>query len=196
MSDAYRQVEVTSRSELRQWLQSNHASSPGIWLVTFKKSSGGPHVSYDEIVQEALCFGWIDSRPRKVDDQRTGLLLTPRKPGSRWSRPNKQRVERLLSAGLMAPAGLAAVEAAKSDGAWAALDEVENLIEPDDLARALDANPGARQTWDGFPPSARRGILEWILDAKRPDTRGRRIAETVSEAAAGRRANRWPRTPG
>lgn len=193
MSDSYAQVTVRSREEWRAWLGEHHADSPGIWLVTFKKTSGGPYLPYDDVVEEALCFGWVDSLPRKLDDERSQLLVTPRKPGSNWSRVNKERVQRLEAAGLMAPAGAAAVQAAKGDGAWSALDDVENLVEPDDLRAALDAEPDARGHWAGFPRSARRGILEWILNAKRPATREKRIRETATQAAQGVRANQWPR---
>ena len=193
MSDDYEHVTVQSRAELRAWLAANHSTSPGIWLVTYKMTAGARYLPYDEVVEEALCFGWVDSRPRKVDESRSALLLTPRKPASRWSRPNKERVARLQAAGLMAPAGLAVVDAAMASGSWSALDEVEALREPRDLAAALDATPAARESWDGFPRSAKRGILEWIISARKPDTRRRRIAETVTEAAAGRRASQWPR---
>lgn len=193
MSDDYPQVTVESRADLRRWLARNHQTSRGIWLVSYKKNAGERYLPYDDIVEEALCFGWVDSRPRKVDELRSALLLTPRKPKSRWSRPNKERVAQLTRQGLMAPAGIAVVEEAKATGTWTALDEVENLIEPADLAVALDADVTARATWDDFPRSAKRGILEWILSAKKPETRQKRIAETVSEAAQGRRANQWPR---
>ena len=192
-ADDYSEVTVRSRQEWRDWLAAHHEDAPGVWLVTYKKASGGPHVSYDDTVREALCFGWVDSQPRKVDDERSARLMTPRKSTSRWSKANKARIADLEAQGLLAPAGEAAVAAARANGAWSALDDVEALVEPDDLAAALDAVPAARRSWDVFPPSARRGILEWILDAKRPATRQRRIAETVDEAAEGRRANRWPR---
>lgn len=195
MSDSYAQVTVRSGDEWRAWLSEHHGDSPGIWLVTFKKGSGGPYLPYDDVVEEALAFGWVDSLPRKLDQERSQLLVTPRKPGSNWSRVNKERVERLEAAGLMAPAGAACVETAKGDGAWSALDDVENLVEPDDLRAALDAEPGARGNWDGFPRSTRRGILEWILNAKRPATREKRIRETAAQAAQGIRANQW-RQPG
>ena len=117
--------------------------------------------------------------------------MTPRKPKSGWSRPNKERIERLLAAGLMAPAGLAAVEAARASGTWTALDAVERLEEPAELARALDADADARRHWDAFPRSAKRGILEWISNAKKPETRARRVAETARLAARDERANQW-----
>ncbi|MHC1558111.1 YdeI/OmpD-associated family protein [Actinomycetospora sp. C-140] len=119
------------------------------------------------------------------------LLLAPRKATSAWSRVNKQRVERLTAAGLMTPAGQAAIEAARATGRWAALDAVEDLTEPDDLRSALDAVPRARAAWDAFPRSVKRAILEWIAAAKKPPTRAARIAETVGEAAEGRRAHQW-----
>ncbi len=211
MADAYPQVPIASRDEWRAWLAEHHGDSRGVWLVTFKKGSGGPHVPYDDVVEEALAFGWVDSLPRRLDDERTQLLVTPRKRRSRWSKVNRERVERLVAAGRMAPAGLAVVEQARADGTWtaldavealeepadlrAALDGVENLEEPDDLREALDAVPQARRHWDAFPRSARRGILEWILAAKRPATRERRVRETAELAGRGIRANQW-RQPG
>jgi len=137
-------------------------------VVTYKKRSGGPYASYDDVVEEALCFGWIDSVRRSLDADRSQLLVTPRKRGSRWSKASKQRIQRLTAAGPLAPAGLAAVTDAKADGSWTALDAVEELVEPEDLGAALDAEPNARANWDGFQGSTKRAILEWIIAAKRP----------------------------
>lgn len=190
MSPAYEQVQLHVRADWRAWLSAHAASSPGIWLVTWKKGHG-LHLAYDEVVDEALCFGWVDSKPRTVDAERSSRLLTPRRPGSNWSRVNKQRVQRLTEAGLMTPAGLAAVAAAQADGSWTALDLVEELTEPEELRTALDAHPPARAHWDGFPRSARRAVLEWIGAARTDATRTRRISQTVEEAAVGRRANQW-----
>lgn len=189
--DDYPRTEVGERAAWRAWLEANHEEAPGTWLVSFKKATGKPAIAYGEAVEEALCFGWVDSLPRKLDAERSMLLFTPRKPRSRWSRPNKERVARLEAVGLMAPAGVAVVAAARQDGAWTALDDVENLVVPDDLAAAFAAYPGAAEQWDGFPRSVRRGILEWLLDAKRPPTRAKRIAETAARAARGERANQW-----
>ena len=183
MSDAYEQVEVTSAEELRAWLQANHAASPGIWLVSYKKAAGERYLAYEDIVREALCWGWIDSKARSLDELRSQLMLTPRKPGSKWSRPNKIRVAELEAAGRMAAPGRAVVEAAKASGTWTALDDVENLVEPADLKAALDATPQARRNWDAFPRSTRRSTLEWLAGAKRPETRDRRVAEVVDLAA-------------
>jgi len=146
-----------------------------------------------EIIDELIAFGWVDSVQKRVDDDRSKLQITPRKPQSKWSRVNKERVERLAAEGRMAPPGIAMVELAKQTGTWTGLDSVERLEEPDDLRAALDANPEARRHYDGFPPSSRRAILEWIAAAKREATREARIAETVTLAAEGLRASDWPR---
>jgi uncharacterized protein YdeI (YjbR/CyaY-like superfamily) len=180
---AYQQVEVTSAVELREWLQANHDKSPGIWLVSYKKAAGDKYLSYEDLVCEALCWGWIDSKAKSLDELRSQLLLTPRKPASKWSRPNKIRIAQLEAAGRMRAPGRAVVEAAKASGTWTALDDVENLIEPAELKAALDASPVARKNWDAFPRSVRRATLEWIAAAKRAETRERRIVETVDLAA-------------
>lgn len=191
MSQRYGQLQVESRAQWRAWLAEHAAETPGIWLVTYKKSSGGPYVSYDDVVEEALCFGWVDSKGLGLDADRSQLLMTPRKAGSGWSRPNQQRIARLTEAGLMTQAGIAVVDRAKADGSWTALDDAWNLVEPDDLRAALDADAEARRQWNAFPPSAKRAILEWIGAAKRPATREKRIADTARLAAKGERANQW-----
>jgi uncharacterized protein YdeI (YjbR/CyaY-like superfamily) len=180
-----------TRAEWRAWLRDNHTRSEGVWLISFKKATGQPAVSYDEAVEEALCFGWVDSKPNKLDAERTMLYFAPRKGGSGWSRPNKERVERMIAAGLMTAAGLAKVEEAQADGTWTMLDAVENLEVPQDLAAEFDKYPNARANWEAFPRSAKRGILEWIVQAKRPETRVKRIAETARLAEDNVRANQW-----
>ena len=187
------QFEPVDRAAWRAWLEANHASSPGVWFVSFKPSTGRQAVDYEAAIQEALCFGWVDSQLRPIDDERAALLYTPRKPGSGWAATNKRRIEQLEAAGLMAPAGAAVIAAAKADGTWTLLDDVEAGIVPDDLAAALDAAEGAWATWDGFPPGVKKGMLGWVVMAKRPETRAKRIAEIASEAAAGRRAGQWGR---
>jgi uncharacterized protein YdeI (YjbR/CyaY-like superfamily) len=159
VSNRYEQTQAETRAQWRDWLARNHATSPGIWLVTWKKASGRPHLAYDDIVEEALAFGWVDSQPRTVDDQRSARLLTPRKPGSNWSRLNKQRVERLTAAGLMQPAGLAAVAAARANGRWTALEAAENLAEPADLAAAWTPTPPPATT--GTPSPGPRAGPSW-----------------------------------
>lgn len=180
----------TTRAEWRAWLAEHHATSNGIWLARWRRSTGRPILPYDDIIDEALCFGWIDSTLNVLGDERSAVLFTPRKPKSTWSRRNKVRVERLLADGAMTPAGLAVVEAARGDGSWNLLDDVEALIEPDDLGAALDASPAARAAWDRFSPSTRKQLLWWVTSAKRPETRRRRIDEVVHEAAHGRPASR------
>jgi uncharacterized protein YdeI (YjbR/CyaY-like superfamily) len=194
MTHDFAKIEVASRGKLRAWLAAHHAQADSIWLITWKK--GDPrHVAYAGIVEEALCFGWIDSLPRKLDAVRSMLLLSPRRIGSAWSKANKNRVERLIDAGLMTAAGLAKVEAAKRSGQWSKLDAVDNLIVPPDLAAALGSYPDAADNWQAFPPSTRRGILEWIANARRPETRARRIAATADKASRNERANQWQRPP-
>ncbi len=184
-------VHPLTWAEWRAWLAANHARPNGVWLVTFKKATGKPRIDYEEAVEEALCFGWVDSKPGKLDAERSRLWFAPRKSGSGWSRPNKDRVARMTAAGRMAPAGIAKVEAAKRDGTWDLLNDVEALDVPPDLAAALAANPPAAEHFAAFPRSVRRGILEWILQAKRPETRAKRVAETARLAATNERANQW-----
>lgn len=184
-------VHPLTREEWRAWLAQNHARDTGVWLISYKKAANKPFIPYDDAVEEALCFGWIDSKPNKLDDERTMLWYAPRKPGSKWSKPNKDRAKRMIAAGLMTPAGQAKIDAAKEDGTWSALDAVEALDVPADLARALAEYETARANWDAFPRSAKRGILEWILNAKRPETRAKRVHETARLAAENRRANQW-----
>lgn len=187
MSENYPQVEVVTAAELRAWLVEHGGTTPGIWLVTYKKAAGERYLPYEEIVCEALCFGWIDGQARPLDELRSQLLLTPRRPRSGWSRPNKLRVAALEASGRMTPAGRAVIDAARASGTWTALDLVEDLVEPPDLVSALDAVPEARRHWDAFPRSARRAALEWVYSARRPVTRAARVAQTVEHAARGQR---------
>jgi uncharacterized protein YdeI (YjbR/CyaY-like superfamily) len=184
-------VHPLSRAEWRGWLLENHRRAQGVWLVSYKKGTGQARFEYEEAVEEALCFGWIDSKPNKLDEQRSMLWFAPRKPGTGWSRPNKARIERLLKAGLMHPSGLAKIEQAKADGSWTSLDAIEELAVPDDLAQALAAYPKAALHFEAFPRSVKRGILEWIHTAKKPETRATRIAETARLAELNERANQW-----
>lgn len=172
----------------RAWLRRHHHASPGVWLVISKKGARQPGVTYVEAVEEALCFGWIDSTPNTLDAEHYLLRLTPRKPKSVWSRINKERIERLVREGRMTDAGMRAIETAKANGSWAELDPVDDLRVPDDLAAAFTASPTARRHFERFPPSVRKPILYWIQSAKRPGTRARRIEETVRLAAQNRRA--------
>ena len=180
-------LEVANRAELRAWLETNHATSPGVRLAVGKKGNATTALTYDDAVEEALCFGWIDSTTTRLDADRFAIFFGPRKRGGTWARSNKVRVERLIAEGLMRPAGLAAIEAAKADGSWNSIDHVEDMVMPDDLAAALAADPDAQRFWDALPPGQRKLAFHWIGSAKRAETRERRVAETVRAAAEGRR---------
>jgi uncharacterized protein YdeI (YjbR/CyaY-like superfamily) len=176
------QHEFKSRRALRRWLAANHDKADAFWLVTCKKHKRA-HVPYGDVVEELLCYGWIDSRTRRLDDDRMMLLVAPRKPGSTWSRANKRRVTRLDKAGLMTAAGRAKIDIAKKDGSWTFLDDVEALIVPDDLVAALRNSGPAQRHFELFSNSAKKIILLWIKTAKRDSTRAERISETVRLAA-------------
>ncbi|MBI5679351.1 MAG: YdeI/OmpD-associated family protein [Methanobacterium sp.] len=181
--DQFERFEAKNRKEWHNWLQQNHLTSPGIWLIYYKKGSGKPTVSYDGAVEEALSFGWIDSKVNALDKERYMQIFTPRKPGSIWSKLNKQRVEKLVNDGLMMPAGLKKVESAKKDGSYYFLDDIEALIIPEDLKEALNANELAKKHFEAFSDSVKKQILYWIKTAKRPQTRKNRIEKTVILAA-------------
>jgi uncharacterized protein YdeI (YjbR/CyaY-like superfamily) len=190
MANSHDQIHAETLAEWRAWLAVNHLGSKGVWLVSWKASTGRPRIGYEESVEEALAFGWIDSKSRSLDDERTMLWFTARKADSPWSLTNKERIARLEASGRIADAGRGAVRAAKANGMWTLLDDAQNLIVPDDLAAALAEPAGAREHWDGFAPSARRSLLEWIVLARKPATRQNRIAETARCAALGEVANR------
>lgn len=183
------EVEVRSRAELRAWLAANHARPSGVWLVTYRKSEGAHYLSGEDIVMECLAHGWIDSLPRTKDERRSMVWISPRKPGSNWSRVNKGYVERLEAEGLMTPMGRALIDRAKRNGTWTTLDGVEALEVPPDLAAALDGD--LRAVWDAYPRSVRRGALEILLNARRPETRAAKVAAIREAAAQGERPFQW-----
>lgn len=154
----------------------------GVWLVYYKKGSGRPSIPYPDMVKECLCFGWIDSRVSKWDEERYLQLITPRKPKSGWSRINKGYVVELEREGLLMPAGLRAIETARANGSWTALDAIEALVIPDDLAAALAAHPAAQQRFERYSPSVKKQALAQLAAAKRPETRQRRLAAIVAQA--------------
>jgi uncharacterized protein YdeI (YjbR/CyaY-like superfamily) len=180
-----------SRNEWREWLEKNHQSEKSVWLIIYKKDSDIPSIYYPEAVDEALCFGWVDSKPNKRDENSYYQFFAKRNPKSNWSRLNKEKVAKLIKQGLMQPAGFEMIKIAKQNGTWTALNEVENLIIPDDLQEQFSKNKTAFDYWEKFPPSSKRGILEWILNAKKPETRQKRIEETVSLAEKDIRANHY-----
>jgi uncharacterized protein YdeI (YjbR/CyaY-like superfamily) len=182
-----------TRKEWRTWLKKNHQTQKSVWLIIYKKASKTPSVYYPEAVEEALCFGWIDSKPNKRDAESYYLFFARRKPKSNWSKINKDRVARLIKENQMQPAGLEMIRIAKETGTWTALDEVDRITLPADLKTRFARNKTAFNNWENFPPSTRRGILEWILNAKKPETRQKRIEETVTLAAKNIRANSYPK---
>lgn len=182
-------VHLTTRAAWHRWLNANHSRPQGVWLVSYRTRTGKPRLSYTDAVEEALCFGWIDSTANTLDDERGMQWFAPRKPGTGWSKINKARIERLLAAGRMQPAGLARLERAKADGSWNLFDDVEELRVPPDLRRALQSHPPAARHFDAFPPSARKMILGWIHLAKKPETRAARIDKAARLAQQNVRAN-------
>ena len=177
-----------TRDQWRAWLTANHATERGVWLCSWRTVTGRPQCPYAEAVEEALCFGWIDSTVNVLDDDRALQLMTPRQARSTWTRLNRRRVAAMEEAGLMTDAGRRVVATAQANGSWTIYDPVEDLVEPPELAAALDAEPAARRHWDGFPPSAKKQMLWWVISAKKDDTRQRRVAAIVEQAATGRRA--------
>ena len=172
-----------TRAEWREWLAANHAVSTGTWLILIKKGAKLAGITYTEAVEEALCFGWIDSRPGTLDAQLYRLYMSPRKPGSVWSKLNKERIRKLVKEGQMTAVGLAKIEAAKKDGSWKILDKIDRLVMPADLLEQLSSNPEAKRNFEGFSTSSKKIILFWIASAKRDETRQKRIEETVRLAA-------------
>lgn len=173
---------ATSRQQWRQWLETNHLTSGGIWLIYYKIKSGKLSVRYSEAVKEALCFGWIDSKAQSIDAESYRQIFTPRKPQSVWSKVNKQYIQELIEQDLMTKVGLEKIAAAKKDGSWYKLDAIEELTIPADLEQALTANATANSYFQAFSSSTKKSILFWIESAKRPETRLKRIEQTISFA--------------
>jgi uncharacterized protein YdeI (YjbR/CyaY-like superfamily) len=181
-------VETDDRATWRRWLEANHASAKCAWLVTRGPRSGEAGLAYEAAVQEALCFGWVDSTGGRTEDGRSKLYFAARKARSPWSASNKARVERLIADGQMAPAGLRVIEEAKANGYWTILDSVERLEVPDDLARVLAASPPAASNFAAFPNSVRKQHLAWVALAGKPETRSKRIQKIVEKATRNERA--------
>lgn len=184
------EVHANDPATWRAWLEANHLVARGAWLLMRRQRAGGESMGYEAAVEEALCFGWVDSTRRPVDDERNKLYFAPRKPKSAWAATNKARVERLIKDGRMAPAGLAAIGLARANGSWETLDSTERLEIPADLAAALDACSPAAANFMGFPPSARKIMLGWVAMARRSETRASRITEIADAAARNERARR------
>ncbi len=178
--DQLERYYARSRDEWREWLKKNHQTSPGIWFIYYKKVTGERTVSYEDAVEEALRFGWIDSKVKTLDKKRYMQVFTPRKPGSTWSKLNKNRVKKLTKQGLMTPAGLEKVESAKKDGSWNMLSDVEDLILPDDLKKDLAADEKAEKNFQQYNDSTKKQMLWWIVSAKRSETRERRLKKVLN----------------
>lgn len=172
-----------SKEEWRQWLKENHSSSQSVWLVQYKQNSTKPSMSWSDSVNEALCFGWIDSTRKTIDEESFAQFFCKRKPTSNWSKINKAKVQRLIEEGLMAEAGFKSIEIAKKNGSWSILDDVEELIIPKDLEIAFQSKSGAEDFFNSLSKSVKKMILQWLILAKRPETRQKRIAETAELAA-------------
>lgn len=183
------EVEIRSLAALREWLSVHHGTRDSVWLVTWKANT--PHyVAYPDIVDELLCWGWVDSLPGKVDADRSKLRISPRNPKSAWSAVNKDKVARMRAAERMQPSGEALIAAAKANGMWEFLDDVDRLEVPADLGAALGA---LREVWDAWPRSVKRGTLEWIKTAKTAPTRDKRIIDVVESAGSGLRPSPFRR---
>ena len=187
----YKTTHPKTRSQWRKWLEKNHSSSPGIWMIYYKKETGKRKFDMSEAVEEALCFGWIDSIAQKLDDERTMQKFTPRKPKSVWSKINKQRIEKLIKQKLMTPAGMNIMEAAKINGSWDTLTNTdlhaENHSMPDELLKAFSKNKKALKNFQAFAPGYRKRFLFWIDSAKTPETKATRIKQTLRMAEANKK---------
>lgn len=183
-TERFEQVSVSSRAELRLWLVENHAREESIWLVRFKKSVPGKFVDRLALLDELLCFGWIDGIARKLDDERTMQLISPRQQRA-WAKSYKDRAAELIADGLMHSPGYAAIEQSKKLGLWDAYAEVDALVVPDDLRMALETAPTAERFFDAAAPSYKRNVLRWITQAKKDETRTKRVAATVTFSLRG-----------
>lgn len=172
-----------NKKEWRQWLKKNHISQQSVWLVYYKKSSGVPSISWSEAVDEALCFGWIDSTRKTIDTEKFIQFFSKRKAVSTWSKINKEKVEKLIASKSMTEAGAKSIKIAKQNGSWSLLDEVEELIVPKDLEKAFKAHKGSKDYFSSLSKSVRKMMLTWITFAKLPETRQRRINELAELAA-------------
>ncbi|UCG55944.1 MAG: YdeI/OmpD-associated family protein [Phycisphaerales bacterium] len=183
-----KQVYVKTRDEWRDWLNQHQYKSAGIWLVFYKKHTGKPSLEYDAAVEEALCFGWIDSIIKKIDDERYVRKFTPRNPNSRWSELNKKRIKKLMRQGLMTQSGIAIVTQAKESGLWEKPDRPTiSLVMPKELASALAKNKKAKKSFDQLAPTYQKHFIGWISVAKRQETKNRRVRESIALLAQGKK---------
>ncbi len=180
-------INPKNLSEWRDWLEKNYVSEEAVWLVFYTKDSGKKIISWSEAVDVALCFGWIDSKKIKIDEVTSHQYFSKRKARSTWSRINKEKVEQLIKEGLMTEAGLKSIEIAKQNGSWTILDSVEDLEIPADLEAAFKENPDAKNFYSGLSKSVKKMLLYWLVSARRPETRHKRISELIECASEGRK---------
>ena len=183
-TEKFEKVEITSKEELRNWLEAHHRQEESVWLVTFKKTTPGKYVSRWDVLDELICFGWIDGVRRKLDTERTMQLISPRKV-QHWAQTYKDRAAKLISANRMHESGLASIEISKSNGMWNFMDDVDNLVVPDDLAKALSQLSQAEVFFNSLNDSTKRFVLRWVKLAKTEKTRVKRIQELVRLSAKG-----------
>jgi uncharacterized protein YdeI (YjbR/CyaY-like superfamily) len=191
LKDGIETFYAKNRAAWRAWLLKHHETAKAIWLIIYKKDSATPSVYYPEAVDEALCFGWIDSKPNKRNAESYYQYFTKRNPKSNWSNVNKVKVAALIKAGLIHKSGMATIELAKKTGTWTALDKVTNLVLPEAMKQLLNKNKKAFTYWETFPTSTKKGILEWIYSAKQESTQLKRIEETIALATENKRANQY-----
>jgi uncharacterized protein YdeI (YjbR/CyaY-like superfamily) len=191
MHKSIKAVKAKTSDQWRDWLRVNHKKEDSVWLILFHKKSSIPSIYYAEAVEQAICFGWIDSIANKRDDESSYQYFSKRKPKSNWSKINRERAEKMSANGLMDDSGIEMIQLAKETGTWEALRDVQDNVIPDDLQTELNKSKKALHNFNAFPPSSKRGILEWILNAKKPETRKKRIRETVSLAAKNIKANHY-----
>ena len=189
IKDGSKVIHAKSRKAWRTWLTKNQAKEKSVWLIMYRKESSSTSISYADAIEEALCFGWIDSVKKKRDDESSVQYFSKRKPKGNWSKLNKQRVAKLIAQGLMTATGLEMIELAKSTGTWTAMDSVEDVIIPSDLQQKFNKNKKAFANFMAFAPSSKKIILQWILSAKKTETRERRVQETVQLAERNIKAN-------
>ena len=183
-----RQLYLSDINQWRKWLSAYHKSEPGIWLVFYKKGTSKPTIPYEAAVEEALCFGWIDSIIKKIDEEKYARKLTPRKDGSYWSALNRKRAAKMIKQGKMTKAGLAKIEAAKKNGLWNRDGRPQIKLDvPPELAKALARNKKAKENFDGLAASYRRHYMGWIATAKRPETKKKRVSEAIALLEKGKK---------
>ena len=172
-----------TKQQWRKWLEKNHSRKDAVWLMYYKKNAGKPTINWSEAVDEALCFGWIDSKAETIDTDRYRQYFCKRKPNSTWSKINKQKIKLLTSNGLMAQAGIDVITIAKQNGSWTILDEVEELIIPAELEKAFETFENSKDYFLSLSKSKKKGLLQWIALAKTDATRQKRIFELAANAS-------------